>query len=94
MNETVTSFFPEHFGTMLMALVIVFTLVMVLFFIGYRLIDKATPGDLSKELLGRSPSVPTPEPHKPNIALAVVVASMVIGLSMILGATVLGVMVH
>ncbi len=86
--------FPEHFGTMLLALVIVFTVVMLLFFIGIRLIDKATPGDLTKELLGRSPNVPAPEPHKPNIALAIVVASMVLGLSMILGATILGVMVH
>ncbi len=86
--------FPEHFGTMLLALVIVFALVMVLYMFGYKLIDRITPGNLCRELLGRDPAQTVAEPHKPNVALAIVVAAMLLGLSIILGCTILGVMVH
>lgn len=78
---------PSYFPTMLLALVLVFALVMCLFMVAWRVIDKITPGKLNDELLGKGRT-------QPNLALAIVVASMVLGMSIILGLTVLGVLVH
>lgn len=101
-NETETAtavvteagFFPPYFGTMLVALVVVFAVVMLLFLVGYRVINWITPGDLCKELLGHDPKAPPAGPYKPNVALAIVVAAMLIGVSLILGLTVHGVLTH
>lgn len=98
-NETVTDaassgFFPAYFPAMMLALVFVFVVVMILFFVGYRVIDKITPGDLSYQLLGHDPKNPPVAPHKPNVALAIVVASMVLGMSILIGLVAHGVLTH
>lgn len=62
---------------------IVFVLVAVaLFPFLWKIIDKITPGDLNKELLGSF------EQKSPNIALAIVVASMVLAFGFILAAAI------
>jgi putative membrane protein len=59
---------------------IVFALVgtAVMFFC-FKLIDRITPGNLSEELL-----------QNKNIALALVVASMILGVSLIISAAIVG----
>ena len=79
--------FPDYFGGMLAALAVVFAVVMFLFAIGYRVIDAMTPGKLNDELLGSSTK-------QPNLALAVVVGSLVLGTAIVLGCTVVGTLVH
>ncbi len=84
--DSLAGMFPPYFGVMLLALVVVAAVAAVLMLLGYKVIDKITPGNLSHELLGRlSP---------PNLALALVVASMIIGGAMILSATIIGVLLH
>lgn len=62
---------------------IVFVLIAVaLFPFLWKIIDKITPGDLNKELLGQN------EQKSPNIALAIVVAAMVIAFGLILAAAI------
>jgi uncharacterized membrane protein YjfL (UPF0719 family) len=85
---TETGFFPPYFGVMLLAMALVFAVVMVLFVIGYKGIDLITPGDLSNEIVPKDPT------KKPNVALAIMYGSMVLGLSIILAATIVAVMVH
>lgn len=84
-----TGLFPPYFGVMLLALAIVFALALVLNLLAFRVIDWITPGNLSKEILGDSA-----QGKQPNIALAVIVAAMFLGLSIVLGCTVIGVMGH
>jgi len=48
-------------------------------FIGFRVIDRITPGDLSTELI-----------QNKNTALAIVVASMILGISIIIAAAISG----
>lgn len=91
--------FPEYFGTMLLALVIVAAVATVLAVLGWRVIDWITPGNLNTQLLGdpgnTDPMQGAPRPRRdPNLPLAVVVASMFLGFSLILGCTIIGVMVH
>lgn len=93
--------FPEHFWPMIAALAVVFVIALGLKLLGWRVIDWITPGNLGEELLGkpetRDPMAPAyvlkPE-KKPNVALAIVVGAMFLGLSFILGCTIIGVMVH
>jgi len=78
---------PSYFWTMLLAVALVFLVSMVLYVIGWRVIDKITPGVLNKELV--------PEGIKPpNEALALVVSAMVLGMSLVLAATIHGVLTH
>lgn len=89
-SETVTESvmgLPPYFPTMLLALVLVFILLMLLFVIGWRVIDRITPGKLDEEILGS-------QKKQPNVALAIVVASMVLGVSVVLGCTVIAVLNH
>jgi uncharacterized membrane protein YjfL (UPF0719 family) len=81
-------FFPPYFAVMILALVIIFLVACVLKIVSWRVIDWITPGDLGKELLGNRPD------GKPNVALAIVVAGMFLGLSITLGCTVIGVLNH
>ena len=78
---------PDYFGTMVAAITLIFMVVMVLFFVGWRAIDKITPGNLNNEL------VPV-QPRAPNVALAIVVGSMILGMSIVLGLVVHGVLTH
>lgn len=79
--------FPEHFWIMMLALVVIFGLTMVLFMIGWRVIDWITPGDLNAEILGTNG-------RPPNLALASVAGSMVVGMALVLGCTIIGVLIH
>jgi len=83
---------PDYFPRMVLALVTVFAVVMLLYLLGWKVIDWITPGDLGKEMLGygRKEGIAT----RPNVALAIVVAAMILGLAMILAATVVGVLLH
>jgi putative membrane protein len=51
----------------------------VVMFVGFRIADKITPGDLAKELL-----------ENRNVAMALVVSSMIIGVSIIVAAAIVG----
>ncbi len=98
-NETVTTapgFFPEYFGTMLLAMVLVFAIGLALFAFGWRAVDWITPGCLTKELLGgtETDAADGKKIKQPNMALAIVVGSMLLGLAMVLSATIIGVLVH
>ncbi len=73
---------PEHFWFMLLGVVIVFALTLVLFAIGYRLVDWITPGHLHNELLGHGDK-------PPNLPLAVLVSSLALGLAIVLGCTII-----
>lgn len=82
-----TAFFPDHFLPMLLAAVIIFALAMLLYYVAWRVIDFLTPGDLSKELVPGTTGTP-------NQALAIVVGCMFLGVSLVLAAVILGVLVH
>lgn len=88
-QETVTEAptFPPYFWIMLVAVVIVSLLGMLIQAIGWRVIDKITPGKLDEEILGTATK-------QPNVALAIVVAGMFIGLSLIVAFTIHGVLTH
>jgi putative membrane protein len=59
---------------------ILFSLVgMVMMFVGFKIIDRITPGHLTTELIE----------HK-NVAVAMVVSSMIIGVSIIVAAAIVG----
>ncbi len=59
---------------------VVFSIVgAIVMFIGFRVIDRITPGDLSTELI-----------QNKNTALAIVVASMILGISIIIAAAISG----
>jgi hypothetical protein len=79
---------PPHFGIMLIAVTIVFGLSLILFTLGWRVIDWITPGKLDDEIVPKDPI------KRPNIALAIIVSAMIVGLSIVLGCTIVGVMVH
>lgn len=81
---------PEYFGKMVFALAAIFAVVMVLFVIGWRFIDWLTPGVLNEQLVPPN----SKNSSTPNIALAIVVASLVVGLSFIIGCTTIGVLTH
>ncbi len=89
-SETVTeaAAVSDHVA-MGMAFIVVLTVVALSFLFGFRVIDKITPGDLSKELLGESNGG-----KHPNVALAIVVAALILGMALVLGATIIGVLLH
>lgn len=86
--------FPEHFWVMILALVTVFVIALGLKLLGWRVIDWITPGNLGEELIGKEYVSPENAGKEPNVALAIVVGAMFLGLSFILGCTIIGVMVH
>lgn len=88
-HATESGFFPPYFGVMLLALVLTFVVGVLLQLVGYKVIDRITPGNLCKELTGEG----RPD-GKPNVALALVVAAMFLGMSITMGCTIIGVMVH
>ena len=79
---------PPYLKTMLLVLVIVFGVGMVLYAFGWRVIDWITPGRLNDEIVPRLGTKP------PNVALAIIVGSMLLGLAIVLGATIHGVLTH
>ncbi len=103
---------PDYFPTMAAAVVLVSALAAFLMLLGYKVIDKITPGKLCEELLGsfvkkdlmmKGKGVGAPDQKigtrlkmekAPNVALAIVVGSMFLGGSIIIGATVIGVLLH
>jgi uncharacterized membrane protein YjfL (UPF0719 family) len=52
---------------------------MVLAILGYKLLDKVTPGDLHKEIV-----------EKQNVAAAVIAGSVVLGICIIIAAAMIG----
>lgn len=78
------SFFPEQFWPSVVMGLIFVLFAAALFYPFWKWIDKLTPGDLNKELLG-TPDVRDANNNivthgkQPNIALAIVVASLVLG---------------
>lgn len=85
-------FLPDYFWVMLLALVIVAVVASLLMFGMWWVIDKITPGDLARQLLGEP--VQPGQTRGPNLALAVVVGTMFLGFSIIIGCTVIGVLAH
>ena len=62
------------------AAVLVFSLAgAIVMFLGYKVINWITPGDLTTELI-----------QNKNMALALVVASMILGVSLIISAAIVG----
>lgn len=86
-TATTASFFPEYFWVMLLAIVLVFSLALFLFYLGWKGIDAATPGKLDEQLV-------PPQGGTGNVALAIVVGCMFLGLSIVLAATIVGVLCH
>jgi hypothetical protein len=84
---------PSHFWPMILGLVIVFAVAMILYMVAWRVIDKITPGDLDGQIIGTPAKDGHPE-RAPNLALAIVVGAMLIGMSVILGCTILAVLMH
>ena len=83
-NETVTSD-PSFLATLgqSMGVSIIFILLAALVFpFLWKLIDKITPGDLDKEILGDNSN------KQPNMALAIVVASMVLAFGLIIASAI------
>ena len=83
-----TGILPHYFGPMLLAVTIVFAVSMFLFLFGWRIIDWITPGKLNEEL------VPADQNKKPNVALAIVIAAMLVSVAYVLGSTIQGVLQH
>jgi uncharacterized membrane protein YjfL (UPF0719 family) len=78
--------FPPYFGVMLLGVVVVFALALVLFALAWRVVDWITPGKLNEQLV--------PRVGTPNVALAIVVGSMLLGLAMVLSSTIHAVLTH
>lgn len=83
-----TGMFPPWFKTMLLALVVIFSMSTILYALAWKVIDKITPGNLNDEIVPRLGNKP------PNVALAIIVAAFLIGFAIILGAAIVGVLVH
>ena len=69
----------QTIGQALLYMLIFAALGIVIAIVGYKLFDKFTPGDLHKEIV-----------EKQNVAAAVVAAAVVIGVSIIIAAAMIG----
>lgn len=90
--DVAPTFFPAEFLPSVVMSVIYVILAMVLFVGLWKFIDFITPGVLNKELLGQdevkdAQGVVTPA-KGPNMPLAIVVASLVLGFCLILTAAI------
>jgi putative membrane protein len=70
---------PQNLGTAI-GYMLIFTLIgVVLAILGYKLFDKCTPGDLTKEII-----------ENKNVAAAIVAAAVILGVCLIVAAAMLG----
>jgi hypothetical protein len=87
------SFFPPDFWPHVVMALIAVVFAAALFYPFWRWIDKLTPGDLNKELLGTADvrdannNIVT-HGKQPNVALAIVVAALVLGFFQVIAAAV------
>ncbi len=80
-------FFPAEFAPSLVMSLIFAVVALGLFWIFWKVIDKVTPGDLNKEILG-TPATETTPAKAPNIALAIIVGFLALGFCQIIAAAV------
>lgn len=76
--------FSPQLPQAMMGSVVFVLLALVLFLVSWRVIDKITPGKLNKELCPDGPRDLNP----PNVALAIVVGSMMLGMAVIIAAAI------
>ena len=81
-TETVSPTFLENLGTSVAVSLTFIILAAVIFPFLWKLIDRITPGDLSKELLGDNAN------KQPNVALAIVVGAFVLAFGIIIAAAI------
>ncbi len=81
-TETVSPTFLENLGTSVTVSLTFIVLAVVAFPFIWKLIDRITPGDLGKELLGDNAN------KQPNVALAIVVGAFVLAFGIIIAAAI------
>lgn len=81
-TTTDSSIMPHQLGESLVVSLIFLLVAVAVFPLLWKFIDWMTPGNLNKELLGDNTK------GQPNLALAVVVAAMVLGFSVIIAAAI------
>ncbi len=77
--ETVPTWHAQTLAQALAYMLIFAAIGIAVAIVGYKLFDKATPGDLSKEIL-----------ENKNIAAAIVAAAVILGVCIIIAASMLG----
>jgi uncharacterized membrane protein YjfL (UPF0719 family) len=77
--ETGTTWHAQSFGQAILYMVIFAMIGIVTAIVGYKVFDKCTPGDLNKEIL-----------ENRNVAAAIVAAAVILGVCLIIAASMLG----
>lgn len=80
---------PENFWQGIIGTVIYFALALALFPVAYKVVDWITPGDLGSQLLGTEDKETGQQAGRnPNVALAIVVGLLFLGMCQILAAAI------
>ena len=81
-------FLPENFWQGVLGTIIYFSLAMLLFAVAYKVVDWITPGNLGCQLLGLADPETKQDARPPNVALAIVVGALLLGMCNILAAAI------